>query len=137
LATRASDLLVLLLGEALGLDGIDADGHTHALGDAEAVAGEDGDAAYAQVAQPLDHAAGVAADLVLKAHQRRGTARRDHHVHAGHALDVLLSTASMTFGRPGLSFLSQLARPTSSSPLPLLGAHALAVDLLGCPARRG
>jgi hypothetical protein len=99
LVDEGLDLLVLLLGEALGLEAVGADGLADALGDAEAVAGEDRDGADAHLAEALDDRLGLGADLVLEADGAEVVAVAGD-VDARHALDAF-STASIWSARRG------------------------------------
>jgi len=80
------DLVVFFFWEALGLDGVDADGDADAFGDTEAISGEDGDLFDAQVSEVLDDVFGVGLDGVFEADGTE-VAIGDHDVDAGHAFD--------------------------------------------------
>ena len=67
----AADDLELVLGRLLGVDAVDAELATDALGDRAAVAGDHRDVPDALGPQPLDDPLGVGAELV------------GHHDHAG------------------------------------------------------
>jgi hypothetical protein len=134
------DLLVLLLGEALGLDRVRADRHADALGHAQAIAREDEDLAHAQLAQARDHCAHARTHLVLQP-DRAHVPAVQHHVHAGHALDPLLDLLNLGLD-PGV----QLDQPRGAADVDLAhrraGPRAPSVRLViisdpsTCDARR-
>ena len=127
LANEVLELLVLLLGEALGLDRVDADGLADARRDGEAVAREDRDAAHAELAQLRDDLARVAAELVLEP-DRTEVAPVRHHMHARHALD--LGLYCLDLGRERGVQLDD-PRPAAREDLAVRGGggDAAAVDL--------